>query len=799
MHSPHGPNVALVSLLLLCAGACARVDGPEPGVDPGAAPEAQAAPHAPEAAAVGRHGPTEPAPQDAGDPDGDPDDGAGPDMPFAPVKAKLSLEQTLGGRGAPSFAANAAPVRWAADGRHLERYVGRRREWIDPRTGQSSPPAAPVETGLDRGELVASFEKVSGLPGRAAQRALAPPSLQVSRDGAVRLTATDDRVFVHGPAAKDQPAGWRVLNVGAGALELARLAPDGGAATVRAGKLLHLVDLPSGASRVLGEDGSEDVLYGRLDWVYQEEVYGRGRWNAQWWSPDSAHVAYLRIDQAAVPRYPLVDQTDGHPTARETRYPKAGDPNPTARLYVAGRDGAAAPVAADLSGYDADVLVVDVTWSPDGLLTCQLQDRVQTWLDLCVVDPATGKLTRLLRETSPTWVNLIEPPRWLPDGTFLWQSERTGQQHVYRYKADGSLVGAVTAGDWSVRRVIDVKGDTLWFSATKDGTTERHAYRVGLDGKGLTAVTPEPGTHTVQLDGAGELLIDTFTSHSTPSEVRVIDRDGKVLQVIETARVRALARFAYAAPEPLKIRARDGFELDALLFRPQDFDASHSYPVLVSTYSGPNAPSVADRWDADAWTQFLVGQGVLVLRVNVRTAAGKGQAVTGLCHKRLGASELSDIEDAVDSVTKNPWADAARVGITGWSYGGFMTAYALTHSDRFALGIAGAGVYDWRNYDTIYTERYMDTPDANPRGYALSSCVAAAGKLHGHLLMVHGTQDDNVHLQNAMQFVYALQKAGKQFDFMLYPKSGHGLGSAEQRKHLRELEWRTIERVLLGR
>jgi dipeptidyl-peptidase-4 len=336
----------------------------------------------------------------------------------------------------------------------VERFIGRRREWFDPRTGRSSPPDVEPDAGPDRETVLSSLRALAGIDERTARRALSPPTLEVSSDGAVRLTSAVERLFVHGAIPSHTPPRCREIVLPGGAPDLPRLAPDGRTASVRAGRQLHLIDLASATSRAISEDGSDDVLYGRLDWVYQEEVYGRGRWSAQWWSPDGEHLAYLRIDQTAVPRHPVIDQTAHHPAVQETRHPKAGDPNPIARLFVVSRSGA--PVAVDLAAYDASVLIVDVGFVPDGRVVFQVQDRTQTWLDLCVADAATGRTTRLLRETSPTWVNAIEAPRWLPDGTFLWQSERTGQQHVYRYAADGKLLCAVTAGDWSVRRIVDV-------------------------------------------------------------------------------------------------------------------------------------------------------------------------------------------------------------------------------------------------------------------------------------------------------------------------------------------------------
>jgi len=303
----------------------------------------------------------------------------------------------------------------------------------------------------------------------------------------------------------------------------------------------------------------------------------------------------------------------------------------------------------------------------------------------------------------------------------------------------------------------------------------------------------------VRPNGDGSLFLDSVSTRTRPPQVRLCDgATGKVLRVLAESTPPAPEKNpALARWELHEVSARDGFPLDVAVLKPRDFDPKKTYPVWLSTYSGPNAPTIRNSWAPSIWSQFLAQQGVIVLNVNVRTASGKGHAIITGCYEHLLRSELSDIEDTVDWLTANPWADAKRVGITGWSYGGSMTAYSLTHSDRFALGIAGAGVYDWRMYDTIYTERYMNTPQANPEGYDQSSVLTAAGNLHGHLLLLHGTKDDNVHLENTIQLLYALEKSGVQdFDLMLYPESRHGVRNPALRAEMRRREWRTIQEYL---
>jgi dipeptidyl-peptidase-4 len=261
--------------------------------------------------------------------------------------------------------------------------------------------------------------------------------------------------------------------------------------------------------------------------------------------------------------------------------------------------------------------------------------------------------------------------------------------------------------------------------------------------------------------------------------------------------VKTVAEYGYHQPQLLQIPARDGFVMDATLLPPATIEPGKRYPLWIPTYSGPDAPSVSDRWNGDPWSQFLAQQGYAVLQVNNRTSSQKGHAWVSKCWQQFGVQELADLEDAIAWIAANhAWADPARVGISGWSYGGFMTAFALTHSKAFKLGVAGAGVYDWRLYDSIYTERYMKTPRNNADGYAKTSCIQAAKDLSGYLVLAHGTMDDNVHFQNTLQFALALQKADKEFEMMAYPKSRHGLGSAEQNWHFRKLTWRAIRERL---
>jgi dipeptidyl-peptidase-4 len=323
-------------------------------------------------------------------------------------------------------------------------------------------------------------------------------------------------------------------------------------------------------------------------------------------------------------------------------------------------------------------------------------------------------------------------------------------------------------------------------------------YRVRLDGSGLERLSSEAGTHSPLFNKQLTHYIDTWSDLTTPIQTRLMDSSGAQVRVIDANPADQLAALKLPQPELLKVSTRDGFEMEAILIKPPDFDPTRKYPVMSHTYSGPHAPRVVNRWGGDAylWHQYLAQQGYLIWICDNRTASGKGAVSAWPLHRNFGELELRDLEDGLDWLKQQPWVDGTRIGLWGWSFGGYMTSYALTHSNSFKLGIAGAPVTDWLLYDTVYTERYMGTPQNNPEGYRKSSVLKAAGNLSGKLLLVHGTTDDNVHLQNTIQFIYQLQLAGKEFEMMLYPRNRHGFTNQAQIYHMRKLMTDFIEKGL---
>jgi dipeptidyl-peptidase-4 len=555
---------------------------------------------------------------------------------------------------------------------------------------------------------------------------------------------------------------------------------------------LFVVSSQGGEARRLTSEGDATHLFGRLDWVYQEEIYGRGNFQANWWSPDSERLAFLALDESAVPEYTIVDTAQRRPVVEKWRYPKVGDPNPTARLGVVDVRGGKARYF-DLEGYPKDVLIVRVGWSPDSReVIAQLQDRAQTWLDLVAGDPSTGKLRRLFRDSSAAWTMPSDGPHWLEgNAEFVWLSERSGYRHMYLYRRDGALLRQVSEGPWEVDQLqrIDSSSRSVLFSADRSDVKGSQLFQVALDAGEPRQITREAGTHTVSVAPDGAFFVDSFASHKSAPRQSLYTAAGEFVRELARVDESKLAQYGLVPPEFFKLHTRDGFELEARLYKPADFDRTRKYPLLCFTYSGPHAPQVRDTFYdlRGLYHQMLAQQGILVWVCDNRSASGKGLVSAAAAYKRFGPGELADLEDGLDFVLAKGFVDPQRIGIWGWSYGGYMTAFALTHSKRFKLGISGAPVTDFRLYDSIYTERYMGLPDENKAGYDAGSPLLAAAALSGRLLLICGEIAENVHAQNTLQFAAALQKAGIQFDLMIYPGNRHSIVEPEQRRHLYNL------------
>lgn len=578
--------------------------------------------------------------------------------------------------------------------------------------------------------------------------------------------------------------------------EYSELSPDGEFVAFCRNNDLWVVDVATQTERALTTGGRDDFRHGKASWVYFEEVFGR-RWKAFWWSPDSSALAFFQTDSVSVPHFTIIDDNPEEQNIETVRYPKPGQRNPHVEVGLVHRTGGA-PRWVDLSDYDDGAyLVTHVGWTPDSSnLRLQIQDRAQTWLDYIHVDRNSRKPEVLFRETTEAWVQALGNPHDFKDGSFLLRSERDGWRHIYHFNADGSVKTQVTSGDYEVRTIHRVDENTEWiyFSGTVDSHIASNLYRVRFDGTELTRLTLESGSHQAQLNAKGDLFIDSWSSHAEPTRVALRSIEGEHIRWIDTNPVYEKEEYALGTFELVEIESDHGPMLQASVLYPPDFDESKSYPAWFMTYGGPHAPTVRDSGGGPRMRDYMLADmGIVVFRGDPHPASGKGAQSAWTAYKQLGVREMEDITDMIEWLKTHEWIDGDRIGMAGHSYGGFMTAFALTHSDLFASGIAGAPVTDWRLYDSIYTERYMHTPQNNPDGYRNTSVVNAAKNLHGRLLVVHGTMDDNVHQQNSIRLIAALQRAGKPFEMFLYPGYRHGIFG----NHYRDLQLDFITRTLL--
>jgi dipeptidyl-peptidase-4 len=577
-----------------------------------------------------------------------------------------------------------------------------------------------------------------------------------------------------------------------------RLSPDGRRLAFVRGNDLFVLDLSTRAETRLTNDGSDSILNGALSWVYWEEIFDHED-AGYWWSEDGSAIAWLRSDEAAVSRTAFPDFKPAQARVIQQRYPKAGGANPTVRLgIVEVESGRTVWMDADAAPCE---YIVGVQWSPDHQrVAVQTENRQQTRLDLYLVDRASGKPTRVLTETDAAWVN-TQDLAFLDGGrSLLWSSDRDGRTHLYRYTAEGRLLNAVTKGDWSVRGAggafttapkgaivaVDEARGLVYFTALEKSPVERHLYRARLDGTGMERLSREDGVHDVSFSRDRRLYLDAHSSHAVLPSLTLRDADGAVKATPAPPRTDLLAALDLERPELLTVPAADGRPLHARVYRPKGFDPARRYPVVLDVYGGPGAPKVLDRWDANAFfDQLLLREGFVVASIDNRSATAASRAdETSVARRLWSDGELGDLLAGVRWLKSQPWVDPDRVGIWGWSGGGMFTLVAVSRSREFRAAIAVAPGTDWRYYDTKFTEAYMKPPADNPDGYEHTSLPPRAKDLHGRLLLVFGTYDDNVHPQNSWAFVDRLVEAGIPFDMMAYPMRKHGIEDRPARRHL---------------
>jgi dipeptidyl-peptidase 4 len=557
------------------------------------------------------------------------------------------------------------------------------------------------------------------------------------------------------------------------------LSPDGTWIAFVRGAELHVVSAEGGVPVQLTHGAQEaGVTRGLAEYIAQEEL---GRQVGFWWSPDGARLAYIEVDEQHIPAYRIVHQgksNTGPDAWEEHHYPFAGGPNAYVRLAVVPRAGGD-PVWMDL-GEDEDAYLARVFWWPDGGLGALWLARDQRAAEVLRLDPTTGARTLVLRETIDTWFNLVrEPVVPLANGGFLWHSERSGFRHLYLYDAAGVLIRPATGGEWMVDelKAVDEGAGTVYFTGTRDDPREAHLYHVPLEGGEPRRITTEPGVHDVLLDHAHRRFVDVAGAAGHPPVVTVRDlADGALVSTLEVPADPRVTAYHLAPPELVTLWNRAGDPLYGAVYRPPERFGSGPYPTIVAVYGGPHAQRVTNSWSltADMLTQYLREQGYLIFRLDNRGSARRGMAFESALRQRMGTVEVDDQVDGVRWLVEQGLADPARVGVTGWSYGGYMTLLCLARAPEvFSVGVAGAPVTSWDGYDTAYTERYMGIPAENPAGYAGGSVLEQVGGLSGRLLVIHGMLDENVHFRHTARLINALNRARKAYDVLLFPDERH--------------------------
>ena len=580
-----------------------------------------------------------------------------------------------------------------------------------------------------------------------------------------------------------------------------RLSPDGKWLAYTRANNLFAYDLEHAVEHQYTSDGSDTIYNGWASWVYMEEILGRGTNSAAfWWSPDSTKLAFMRFDDSPVPVFPIYHADGQHGELEQQRYPKAGDPNPWVRMgVVTVAEGGV--VWMDFEE-KADHYIAWPFWTADSqTLTVQWMNRGQDVIRFYNCDPATGKKAQIFEEKQAAWVEFFEDIHYFKNGTgFLLRSTVDGWDHLYYYGNDGTLRKRLTTGEWRVNSIasVDEANGWVYFVARYGKPWDTHLMRVKLDGTGLEQLTKEPGSHMPRVSPGGKYFVDSFSTITTAPTLALYRGDGTLVRKLGDAWTAEAAKYAWGKAELFTIPSEDGqFQLPASWVLPPDFDARKQYPVVFGIYGGPDAGSVRNGWlgtRAHYWAQ----RGVITVSVDHRAGGAFGKKGVALMHRSLGKWEMADLIAAAKWLRTKPFIAKERIGIEGGSYGGYATMMALFYgAGHFNFGQAGASVTDWQLYDTVYTERYMDTPKENPEGYKAGAVLTYGDRYKGGLLITHGTIDDNVHMQNSMQVVDYLTSQNKPFELMLYPDSRHGYQAA-QRAHSARLGHDYWVRTLLG-
>jgi dipeptidyl-peptidase-4 len=569
-----------------------------------------------------------------------------------------------------------------------------------------------------------------------------------------------------------------------------KFSPDGAHVAYVRKHNLYVRPVSGKDEKALTKDTGENLFNGDIDWVYAEELGVRSNY---FWSPDSKEIVFLHMDETKVPIYPITDWMPTHPNVENEKYPKVGDPNPVVKLGVVDADKGKVRWISLTS--DEESYVPRFGWVKEGVIWATLVNRAQDKMQLFFIDAKTGKSRVVFTETTPdSWMDFenTEIPFLKTSGGFLWRSWRDGNTHIYHYSfdkqnpmaADAKLEGQLEKGDYEVLGIegVDEAAGTVFFAANKDDPRQRHIFSVQLDGSGFKALTSEEGMHAGNFSDDGKHYTHMYFGPEKSPSISLCAVGGSCNPV--WAARDAVAEYGLRAPKYLEFKADDGTVLYGRLLLPPDAAASGKIPLIIHIYGGP-AGQMVTKSTPDPFDEILARKGFAIFAVDNRGTPGRDRKFQTAIRHEFGAVELKDQLTALDQLlVQYPQLDKDRIAIWGWSNGGSMTLYAMTHSDRFRAGVAVAPVTDARNYDSIYMERYFGLLTDDKAGYEQSDVATAADKLHGALLLVHGTSDDNVHFQNSIQMIDALIKAGKQFRLMIYPNKTHSIAGNDAKVHL---------------
>ncbi len=616
---------------------------------------------------------------------------------------------------------------------------------------------------------------------------------QWSPDGKTLLFPLGGELYLY-DLGKSGKAAVRKLTTGEGFATDPKVSPKGGFVSFVRARNLWAIDLATGKEVQLTSDGSDTIGNGVAEFVADEEM---DRHTGYWWAPDDSAIAFARIDQSKVPVQKRYEVYPDRTEVVEQRYPAAGETNVAIKLATIAPKPGAAPQWIDL-GKNPDIYLTRVDWRGPKHLTFQRQSRDQRTLELIEVELASGQQRALVTETAKTWVPLHNNLYFLKDGRFVWSSERSGFEHLYLASKDGKTLTQLTRGDWPVDKVlaVDEAKGLVYFSAGRDAA-DRAAAReswihvVPLAGGKIRTLSTEPGMHSASFAKNASVYVDSWSNARTPPQIALHRADGSlVANLIDNDPAKPAHPYAkyLAAHRPVEfgtLTAADGkTPLHYGLIKPADFDPAKQYPVMIYVYGGPAAQTATDSWPGRGdhfFNQYMAQQGYVVFTVDNRGTPRRGAAFGGALYGKQGTVEVDDQRKGVEWLRAQPWVDGARIGVYGWSNGGYMSLMLLGKAaDDYACGVSGAPVTDWALYDTHYTERYMDLPAANVDGYREASVFThVAGIKPNALLLIHGMADDNVLFSNSTKLMSTLQKRATPFELMTYPGAKHGLRGAD--------------------